>query len=132
MATVGEVVSFPATASGAARFLARRFGLDEATAHAIVNALFHEFIGPMVMDHGVDVQLAENLWLRRVVYMGGRRLEVINGASHRVALKALGAWVEVANFTPRVFLPTDRPEALAAVVRRWPATQILTRGRAAA
>jgi hypothetical protein len=85
----------------------------------------------LVLEQGADVQLAENLWLRRVVFMGRPRLEIVNGAAHRIALKALGAWVEIVNFTPRVFLPTDRADILATVVKRWPATQILARGRAA-
>jgi hypothetical protein len=82
----------------------------------------------LILEGGYDVQLAENLWLRRVIFMGRPRLEVINGAPHRTALKLMGAWVEVVNFTPRVFLPTDRSDLVATVLKRWPAVQILARG----
>jgi protein-L-isoaspartate O-methyltransferase len=85
----------------------------------------------MVMDSHAEVLLAENLWLRRATFMGRPRLEVVNGAAERAGLKALGCFVEIANFTPRVFVPVDRPDVLASVLKRWPAVRIDARGTAA-
>jgi hypothetical protein len=33
--------------------------------------------------------------------------------------------VEIIAFTPRVFVPTDKPEALSAILAKWPAQTIL-------
>jgi hypothetical protein len=85
----------------------------------------------LVLKEHAEVQLAENLWLRRTLSMGRPRIEVVNGAPHRDALKALGCFVEVINFQGRVFAPTDRPEVIAGVLKRWPAVQISTLARPA-
>lgn len=87
----------------------------------------------LVMEQRAEVQLAGNLWLRRSLFMGRPRLEVVNGAQHRSVLKSLGAFVELVGATARVFLPAtaDRLEPLAAVLAKWPAVQILTPSKAA-
>jgi hypothetical protein len=85
----------------------------------------------MILDEQAEVQLAEGLWLRRALSMGRPRIEVVNGASHREALKALGCFVEVINFQGRVFAPTDDPGVVAGVLRRWPVLQVMGRDQAA-
>jgi hypothetical protein len=84
-----------------------------------------------VLDGGAQLQLAGGLWLRRARVMDRRRLEVVGGAAHREALKALGCFDEIIAYAPRVFVPVDRPEVLAAVLRRHPVQQALD-GRVAA
>ncbi len=39
---------------GLARYLAFRFGIERAVAYDIAKAVFIDFIGPMVMEHGHD------------------------------------------------------------------------------
>lgn len=85
----------------------------------------------MVLGEHAEVLLAENLMLRRTLSMGRPRLEVVNGAGHREALKALGCFVEVINFQGRVFAPVDKPEIVAGVLKRWPAVRITAHGQAA-
>jgi len=88
-------------------------------------------VARMVLEEAAEVQLAENHWLRRSLVMGRIRLEIVGGGARRDALKALGAFVEIIAYTPRVFLPTDRLEVLGAVLARWPAVQVAPRNHAA-
>jgi hypothetical protein len=37
----------------------------------------------------------------------------------------LGCFVEIINYAPRVFVPTDKPEVLTAILAKWPAQSIL-------
>ena len=85
----------------------------------------------LVLEEGAEIQLSEGLWLRRSLVMGRARLEVVGGAAHRPALKALGAFVEIIAFTPRVFLPVDGEAVLAGVLARWRPVQIVSRARVA-
>jgi hypothetical protein len=57
--------------------------------------------------------------------MDRHRLEVVGAAAQRSAFTLLGCFVEIINYTPRVFVPTDKPEVLTAVLARWPAQTIL-------
>ena len=59
------------------------------------------------------------------------RAEVVGGSAHRSAMLALGCFDEIIAWTPRVFVPVDRPEVLQAVLRRHPVEHVLE-GRAAA
>ena len=53
------------------------------------------------------------------------RIEVVGGRTDRDALVAFGCFVEIIAFTPRVFVPVDRPEVLEAVLRRHPVQTVL-------
>ena len=52
--------------------------------------------------------------------MDRSRLEVVGAAAQRAAFTALGCFVEIIAFTPRVFIPIDQPKVLEAVLRRHP------------
>jgi hypothetical protein len=56
------------------------------------------------------------------------RLEVVGGAADRAALVALGCFTEIIAYTLRVFVPTDRPDVAAAVVKRHAVLQALEPG----
>jgi hypothetical protein len=79
----------------------------------------------LVMRDGASVSLAEGFWLRKAKVMDRHRLELVGGAAQRSMLTAMGCFVEIIAYTPRVFIPTDRPEVLAAILARWPAQSIL-------
>ncbi|OYX34564.1 MAG: methylase [Brevundimonas subvibrioides] len=79
----------------------------------------------ILVDRGVQLSLAGGLWLRRARVMDRWRVEVVGGGRDRDALVALGCFVEIIAFTPRVFVPVDRPEVLEAVLRRHPVQTIL-------
>ena len=78
-----------------------------------------------VLDRNVQLALAGGLWLRRARVMDRWRLEVVGGSTDRDALVSLGAFVEIIAWTPRVFLPVDRPEVATAVLRRHPVQTVL-------
>ena len=69
--------------------------------------------------------MAGGFWLRRAKVMDRRRIEVVGAAAQRPAFTALGCFVEIIAYTPRVFVPVDRPEILAAVLARWPVQSLL-------
>ena len=46
-------------------------------------------------------------------------------AYRRILLVASGCFVEIIAFTPRVFVPVDRPTVLEAVLRRHPVQTVL-------
>jgi len=79
----------------------------------------------MVLDENTSIALVGGLWLRRVRVMDRYRMEVVGGASQRAMLVALGCFVEIINYAPRVFVPTDKPNVLTAVLAKWPAQTIL-------
>ena len=54
----------------------------------------------------------------------GRYWKDMTGAQ-RTSFVALGCFVEIIAYTPRVFVPTDRPEVLSAILERWPAQTLL-------
>ena len=78
-----------------------------------------------LLERGVQLSLEGGLWLKRARVMDRWRIEVVGGRTDRDALVALGCFVEIIAFTPRVFVPTDRPEAVEAVLRRHPVVTML-------
>ncbi|HXQ46067.1 MAG TPA: strawberry notch family protein [Caulobacteraceae bacterium] len=81
----------------------------------------------MILQDGVSLSLASGLWLRRAKVMDRMRIEVVGAASQRPAFTALGCFVEIIAYAPRVFIPTDKPEVLSAILAKWPALTILPR-----
>jgi hypothetical protein len=79
----------------------------------------------LVMAEGASVALTGGFWLRRVKVMDRQRLEVVGGAAQRSTLIAMGCFVEIIAYTPRVFAPVDRPGVLTAILAKWPAQTIL-------
>jgi hypothetical protein len=80
---------------------------------------------PLVLQEGASLSLAGGLWLRRAKVMDRYRLEVVGAASQRAAFTALGCFVEIIAYTPRVFVPTGRPDILTAVLAKWPVQTVL-------
>jgi hypothetical protein len=78
-----------------------------------------------LLDRNVQLSLEGGLWLKRSRVMDRWRIEVVGGRTDRDALVALGCFVEIIAFTPRVFAPTDRPEVVEAVLRRHPVQTVL-------
>lgn len=79
----------------------------------------------MILTDGVALSLAGGIWLRRARVMDRWRLEVIGAAAQRSAWQQLGCFVEIINYHPRVFVPVDRPDVLAAVLKRHPPQSFL-------
>jgi hypothetical protein len=79
----------------------------------------------LVLNEGASVALAGGLWLRRAKVMDRHRLEIVGAAAQRSTFSALGCFVEIIAYTPRVFVPTDQPQVLTAILRKWPAQSIL-------
>ena len=79
----------------------------------------------LVLDEGAALSLAGGLWLRRAKVMDRYRLEVVGAASQRPAFTALGCFVEIIAYTARVFVPTDQPDVLTAVLAKWPVQTVL-------
>ncbi|EJL35977.1 hypothetical protein PMI01_01144 [Caulobacter sp. AP07] len=79
----------------------------------------------MILDEGASLSLTEGLWLRRARVMDRWRIEVVGAAAQRQAFVQLGCFVEIINYQPRVFVPTDKAAALSAVLAKWPAQTIL-------
>ncbi len=79
----------------------------------------------MILENGASLALAGGLWLRRARVMDRWRIEVVGAASQRPAFTALGCFVEIIAYTPRVFVPVDQPAVLTAILGRWPAQTIL-------
>lgn len=78
-----------------------------------------------LLDRSVQLSLEGGLWLKRARVMDRWRIEVVGGRTDRDALVALGCFVEIIAFTPRVFVPVDRPEVVEAVLRRHPVQTVL-------
>ena len=78
-----------------------------------------------LMDRNVQLSLEGGMWLRRARVMDRGRIEVVGGRTDRDALVALGCFVEIIAFTPRVFVPVDQPKVLEAVLRRHPVQTVL-------
>ncbi|HUO22633.1 MAG TPA: strawberry notch family protein [Caulobacteraceae bacterium] len=79
----------------------------------------------LVLQDGVALCLAGGLWLRRAKVMDRQRLEVVGAASQRSAFQALGCFTEIIAYTPRVFVPVENPDVLAAVLAKWPPQSVL-------
>ena len=80
-------------------------------------------IAGMILKEGVNISLAGGFWLRRARVMDSWRIEVVNGATQRSALQALGGFVEIINYQPRVFVPADG-DVLQQVLKRWPVQSV--------
>lgn len=81
--------------------------------------------GAILLDRSVQLSLEGGLWLKRAWVMDRWRIEVVGGRTDRDALVALGCFVEIIAFTPRVFVPVDRPAVVEAVLRRHPVQTVL-------
>jgi hypothetical protein len=81
--------------------------------------------GAMVLDEGASVSLTGGFWLRRAKVMDRQRIEVVGAGPSRPTFIALGCFVEIIAYTPRVFVPTDKPDVLSAILAKWPAQTIL-------
>ena len=79
----------------------------------------------LVLDEGSALCLAGGLWLRRAKVMDRYRLEVVGAASQRSSFTALGCFTEIIAYAPRVFVPVDQPQVLAAVLAKWPPQSVL-------
>ena len=79
-----------------------------------------------VLSRGVELSLAGGLWLRRARVMDRWRLEVVGAGGQKAALQALGCFVEIIAYTPRLFVPVDQPAVLAAVLARHPVQQVVS------
>lgn len=78
-----------------------------------------------LLDRNVQLALTGGLWLKRARVMDRWRLEVVGGRMDRDALVALGCFVEIIAYTPRLFVPVDRPDVVEAVLRRHPVQSVL-------
>jgi len=81
--------------------------------------------GRMILQDGASLALTGGLWLRRAKVMDRQRIEVVGAASSRAVFTAMGCFVEIIAYTPRVFVPIDAPAVLTAILDRWPAQSIL-------
>jgi hypothetical protein len=79
----------------------------------------------LVLQEGASIALAGGLWLRRAKVMDRYRLEVVGAASQRSTFAALGCFTEIIAYTPRVFVPTDQPDVLQAILAKWPPQSML-------
>jgi hypothetical protein len=79
----------------------------------------------LVLEEGASLALSGGLWLRRARVMDRQRLEVVGVGTERPSFVALGCFVEIIAYTPRVFVPLGKPQVLAAILDRWPAQAIL-------
>ena len=52
-------------------------------------------------------------------------MEVVGAAAQRSSFTALGCFVEIIAYTPRVFVPVDQLDVLAAVLAKWPPQTVL-------
>ena len=79
----------------------------------------------MVLEEGASLALATGLWLRRAKVMDRQRIEVVGAAAQRPLFTAMGCFVEIIAYTPRVFVATDKPEVLDAILLKWPVQRLL-------
>ncbi len=82
-------------------------------------------VSTAVLEEGSALCLAGGLWLRRAKVMDRYRLELVGAASQRSAFMAMGCFSEIIAYTPRVFVPLDKPEVLAAVLAKCPPQSVL-------
>ncbi|HWU12694.1 MAG TPA: strawberry notch C-terminal domain-containing protein, partial [Caulobacter sp.] len=83
------------------------------------------FVARSVLEDGTSMALSGGLWLRRSRAMDRWRIEVVGAAAQRAAFVQLGCFVEIIAYTPRVFVPVDKPAVLAAILGRWPVQTLL-------
>ena len=82
-------------------------------------------VSALVLQEGAALALAGGLWLRRAQVMDRYRMEIVGAAAQRSSFTALGCFVEIIAYTPRVFVPVDRLDVLAAVLAKWPPQTVL-------
>uniref|UniRef100_B0T9F1 Putative methylase/helicase n=1 Tax=Caulobacter sp. (strain K31) TaxID=366602 RepID=B0T9F1_CAUSK len=82
-------------------------------------------VEPMILKDAASLALAQGYWLRRAKVMDRWRIEVVGAAAQRQTFVALGAFVEIINYTPRVFVPTDKSDVLTAILAKWPVQTVL-------
>jgi len=82
-------------------------------------------VAALVLEEGAALCLTGGLWLRRAKVMDRQRLEVVGAASQRASFVSLGCFTEIIAYTPRVFVPVEKPEVLAAVLAKWPPQSVL-------
>lgn len=109
--------------------------LDEVQAASLKTALGLTQVGDAwadgsraaaaVLDRNLQLALSSGLWLKRSRVMDRWRLEVVGGRADRDALVALGCFVEIIAYAPRVFAPIDRPDVVEALLRRHPVQSVL-------
>jgi len=86
-----------------------------------------EQVARLLLEDGMALCLAGGLWLRRAKVMDRYRIEVVGAGAQRPVFSALGCFVEIIAYTPRVFAPVDRPAVLAAILEKWPPQSVLPR-----
>jgi hypothetical protein len=79
----------------------------------------------ILLKRPVQLALDGGLWLKRARVMDRWRIEIVGGRLDRDALVALGCFVEIIAFTPRVFVPVDRADVVGAVLRRHPVQTVI-------
>ncbi len=82
-------------------------------------------VAKLALQEGSAFALAGGLWLRRAKVMDRYRLEVVGAVSQRAAFAALGCFTEIINYAPRVFVPVEKADVLAAVLAKWPPQSVL-------
>jgi hypothetical protein len=89
----------------------------------------------LILDDKAEIAIAGEMFLRRSRVMNEWRLEVVNGRMHMAELKLLGAYLEIIQHSPRLFVPVGDaaggPKALAAILKKWPAIELVDRRAAA-
>ena len=94
-------------------------GLTETAAALVAEA----DVAGMILKDRQSISLTEGLWLRRARVMDSWRIELVNGAKHSAEGQALGCFVEIINYQPRVFVPPEG-DALTKVLAHWPPQEI--------
>ena len=79
----------------------------------------------LVLTENTSIMLTGGFWLRRAKVMDRHRIEVVGAAADRSAFTLLGCFVEIINYTPRVFVPVEKPEVLSALLAKWPPQTLL-------
>lgn len=85
----------------------------------------------LVLEEGAVISIDGGMNIRASRVMDKPRIEIVNGEKHRHDLKALGAFVEIINYAPRVFVATDDVKTLTAITAKWPASAVTHRKAAA-
>lgn len=88
--------------------------IDELTADT-------DSIVTRILEKGDEIELTSDLWLKRSRVMDRYRIEIGNAAAERAKLSALGAFTEIINFTPRLFIRVNEPEVVRRVLQHYPA-----------
>ncbi len=90
-----------------------------------------ETVMKLILDDKAEIAIDGEMFLRRARVMNDWRLEVVNGRQHQSELKLLGATLELINYNPRLFVNVGDHATLAAILKKWPATEIVDRRAAA-